>query len=115
MRYTFEILGISPVLYFFNQQQTVQKTPRLGIQYLGTHKCTLDAMLQSVETVTPKLGWDLQRVTDTVIDFWVNNSDSIRYWKARLNDAGNENLLIARVADSKSLRAAFESLLGSSH
>lgn len=112
MKYTFEILGISPVLYFFNQQQKIiQKTPQLSVEYLGTHKCTLDALIESVE-ILPNRGWDLERVVDTVIDFWVNNSDSIRYWKARLNDAGSENLLVARVADINSLRAEFELLLG---
>lgn len=102
MKYTFEILGISPVLYFFNQQQEIiQKSPQSGVEYLGTHKCTLDALLESVETVPPNRGWDLERVVDTVIDFWVNNSESIRYWKARLKDAGSENLLVARLADIK--------------
>ncbi len=113
MEYTFEILGISPVLYFFNQQQEIiTKTPRLGMEYLGTHQCTLDALLKSIETVPPKRGWDLEQLVDTVIDFWMNNADSIRYWKARLNDAGSENLLVSRVADLNSLRAEFESLFG---
>lgn len=113
MDYTFEILGISPVLYFFNQQQEiVTKTPPLGVEYLGTHKCTLDELLKSIETVPPKRGWDLEQLVDTVVDFWMNNADSIRYWKTRLNDAGSENLLVSRVADLKSLRAEFESLLG---
>jgi len=49
---------------------------------------------------------------DTVIQFWMNHSEGIRYWKARLNDAGKENLLVARVADIQSLKAEFESLLG---
>jgi hypothetical protein len=112
MKYTFEILGISPVLYFFNQQQEIiQKTPQLNVEYLGTNKCTLDALIKCVE-ILPNRGWDLERVVDTVIDFWVNNSDSICYWKARLKDAGNENLLVARVADIKSLQAEFELLLG---
>jgi plasmid maintenance system antidote protein VapI len=112
MKYTFEILGISPVLYFFNQQQKfIEKTPQLSIEYLGTHKCTLDALIESVE-ILPNRGWDLERVVDTVIDFWVNNSDSILYWKARLKDAGSENLLVARVADIKALQAEFEALFG---
>ena len=116
MKYTFEILGISPVLYFFSQHhKIVQTTPQLGIEYLGTHKCTLDALLESVEKVPLKRGWDLERVMDTVIDFWLNNSESIRYWKARLNDAGRENLLVTRVAELKSLRAEFESLLGKNY
>lgn len=112
MKYTFEILGISPVLYFFNQQQEIiQKTPQLNVEYLGTNKCTLDALIECVE-ILPNQDWDLERVADTVIEFWVNNSDSICYWKARLKDAGSENLLVARVADIKSLRAEFELLLG---
>jgi hypothetical protein len=51
-------------------------------------------------------------VVDTVVKFWLNNSDSIQYWKNRLSDAGRDNLLVARVADIKSLKAEFESLLG---
>jgi hypothetical protein len=65
-----------------------------------------------VETVSGDRGWDVDRVVDTVISFWMNNSDSILYWKHRLQDAGSENLLVARVGDIKSLQAAFESLLG---
>ena len=113
MKYTFELLGISPVLDFFNHQQKfLQKTPSARIEYLGTYQCTLDAFIESVETVPPKQGWELDRVVDTVIQFWMNHSDHIRYWKARLQDAGKENLLVARVADINSLQAEFESLLG---
>ena len=111
MKYTFDILGVSPVLDFFNQQQQLVQMPHLGVQYLGTHKCTLDALLVSIE-ISLNRSWDLERVADTVIDFWMNNSDCIRYWKARLNDAGSENILISRVADIKSLQDAFELLLG---
>ena len=113
MEYTFEILGISPVLDFFNYQHKFnQKTLVTGIEYLGTYQCTLDAFLESVENVPPKQGWNMDRVVDTVISFWMNNSDSIRYWKDRLKDAGSENLLIGRVADVHSLRSELESLLG---
>lgn len=112
MKYTFELLGISPVLDFFNHQQKFnQKPPSAGIEYLGSHQCTLDAFLESFETVPPKQNWEMDRVVDTVIQFWVNNSEHILYWKARLQDAGNENLLVARVADFSSLKAEFESLL----
>jgi hypothetical protein len=113
MKYTFELLGISPILDFFNHQQKfLQKTPLPGIEYLGTHECTLDAFLESVETVPSKRSWDMDKVVDTVIQFWLNNSEPIRYWKARLDDAGHDNLLVARVGDLKSLQAEFESLLG---
>lgn len=110
MKYAFDLVGVSPVLYFFNQQQQTPKST--GVEYLATYKCTLDAFLESVETITPKPGWSLDQVVDTVVKFWVNNSDSIRYWKTRLDDAGKDNLLVARVADIKSLKAEFESLLG---
>lgn len=113
MKYTFEILGVSSILTFFNQQQELlQQQPPPGVEYLGNRKCTLDGFVQSVETVSPNRGWDVDRVVDTVIGYWMHNSDSIHYWKQRLQDAGSENLLIARVGDIKSLQAAFESLLG---
>ena len=112
MKYTFELLGISPILDFFNhQQKLIQKTSSKGIEYLASHQCTLDAFLESVETVSAKPGWAMDRVVDTVIEFWMNHPDNIRYWKERLNDAGKENILVARVADVKSLKAEFESLL----
>lgn len=112
MTYTFDILGVSPVLYFFNQKQEILQTEgEIGIEYLGTHRCTLDAFLESVETVSPNKEWDLDGVVETVIDFWLKNAESISYWKDRLEDAGRENLLVARVADIYSLRATFESIL----
>lgn len=112
MKYTFELLGISPVLDFFNHQQKfIQKDSPAGIEYLGSYQCTLDAFIESVETVSSKPGWEMDRVVDTVIQFWMNHSEHIRYWKARLDDAGRENLLVARLADLKSLKTEFESLL----
>lgn len=113
MNYTFELLGISPVLDFFNhQQKCIQTQSANGIEYLGSYQCTLDTFLESVETIAPKHGWEMDQVVDTVIQFWLNNSEHIRYWNIRLRDAGDKNLLVARVADFKSLQAEFESLLG---
>ncbi|MBD1939257.1 hypothetical protein [Microcoleus sp. FACHB-68] len=113
MSYTFDILGVSPVLYFFNQQQEIlQQQPRPRVEYVGTHKCTLDAFIESIETVSPNLDWEMPEVVDTVIDFWMNNSERIQYWRERLKDAGRENLLVARVGDVKSLQETFESLFG---
>lgn len=113
MNYTFDILGVSPILYFFNQQQEKkQEELRNGVEYVASYKCTLDAVIQSVETAIPARGWDMEKVVDTVIDFWMQNSDTIAYWKERLKDAGSENLLVGRVADRESLRAEFESLFG---
>ncbi|WP_016952852.1 hypothetical protein [Anabaena sp. PCC 7108] len=113
MKFTFDIVGVSPVLFFFNhQQQSLQKPQPPGVEYLGTHICTLDGFLESVESVLPKLDWNLDQVADTVIQFWLNNSESIQYWKSRLQDAGTDNLLVARVAEIQALQAEFESLLG---
>ena len=113
MNYNFAILGVSPILYFFNQQEErKQQRNSSGVEYVASYKCTLDAVIQSVETTIPKRGWNLEEVVDTVVDFWLQNSDTIAYWKERLNDAGSENLLVGRVADRESLRAEFESLFG---
>ena len=111
MGYTFELLGISPVLHFFNQQQKLQVENNLNVEYLGNRKCSLDVFLKSVETVSAHRSWRVDKVVETVINFWMNNADSIQYWNCRLKDAGEGNLLVARVGDIKSLRQSFESLL----
>ncbi|PAX60769.1 hypothetical protein [Brunnivagina elsteri] len=112
MKYAFDIIGVSPVLHFFNQQlQSGQSQPNQGVEYLGTHTCTLDAFLETAESVTPKMSWNSDEVVETVISFWMNNSDSICYWKSRLKDAGKDNLIVARLADIKALQSEFELLL----
>ncbi|NJM17291.1 MAG: hypothetical protein HC836_04000 [Richelia sp. RM2_1_2] len=113
MKYTFDIVGVSPIWQFFNHQQQSEENPQSqGVEYLGTHKCTLDAFLETVEPVPSKWGWNMDEVVDTVIKFWMNNSESIGYWKSRLNDAGNDNVIVARIADMKALKSEFNSLLG---
>lgn len=111
MHYTFELLGISPVLYFFNQQQKLEAEKNSSVEYLGNRKCSLDVFVESVENVATNRGWRIDKVVDTVIYFWMNNADSVQYWNSRLKDAGEENLLVARVGDFDSLRSSFESLL----
>ncbi|MCL2929391.1 MAG: hypothetical protein O4861_23790 [Trichodesmium sp. St16_bin4-tuft] len=111
MQYTFELLGISPVLHFFNQQQKLQGEDNLNVEYLGNRKCSLDLFLKSVETISSQRSWRPDKVVETVINFWMNNPDSVQYWNSRLKDAGEDNLLVARVGDIKSLRKSFELLL----
>lgn len=111
MQYTFELLGISPVLSFFNQQQKIQEQQNASVEYLGNHKCSLDVFVESVETISTYRDWKVDKVVETVINFWMNNADSIQYWSSRLKDAGEQNLLVARVGDMNSLRKTFESLL----
>ena len=113
IKYSFNLVGVSPVLHFFHHQpQSLVKPQHQGIEDLGTHTCTLDTFLASIEPVPVKWGWNLDQVVDTVIEFWMNNAESINYWKSRLNDAGHDSLLVARVADMNSLSEELESLLG---
>lgn len=108
MEYSFEIVGVSPVLSFFNHQLAAQSQ---GAEYLGAYHCTLDAFIDSIESVPQRRGWHLDRVVDSVIRFWLHNAEQVTHWKRRLEDAGSENLLVARVADLESLKVEFESLL----
>ena len=79
--------------------------------YFTQARTAIDTFLESVESVPAKWNWNLDQVVDIVIQFWLKNSDSIRYWKVRLSDAGKDNLLVARLADITALQAEFESLL----
>jgi hypothetical protein len=111
MAYTFELLGVSPVLDFFSHQQELSHQPSSGgVEYLSSYHCTLDAWIESVQGVPPERGWDLDRAVDTVVDFWLNNVEAVSHWKRRLEDAGDHNLVIARLADFRSLQAEFERL-----
>ncbi len=112
MNYTFEILGVSPILYFFNHQQDVQTHERHnGAEYLGVYRCSLDHFIQSVEMVSPQRGWDVDKVVDTVVGYWLNNADLIAHWHRRLMDAGRESLLVARVGNLRALQTEFEFLI----
>lgn len=110
--YTFDIVGVSPVLSFFNQQQDIlQKNLSTGVEYVSSFECTLDALIRSVETVSPQHQWHLDEVVGTVVNFWMHNSEMIHHWKDRLQDAGKDSLIVSRVADINSLRDEFELLL----
>jgi len=109
MKYTFELLGVSPILTFFNHQHC--QSEETGSAYVGSYHCTLDAVLESVEPVPPRRGWDMDSVVDTVIQFWVNNAEQVKHWRSRLEDAGSQSLIVARVSDVQSLRSEFETLL----
>jgi hypothetical protein len=109
--YTFDIVGVSPVLSFFNQQQELlEKNLETGVEYVSSFECTLDALIHSVETVSPQHQWNLDEVVDTVVSFWLKNSDMVYHWKDRLQDAGKDSLLVSRVADIDSLKTELELL-----
>lgn len=112
MAYTFEILGVSPVLDFFSHQQDlIQRPPRQEVTYLGAYRCTLDALIESVETVPLHTGWHLDQAIQTVIDFWMRNTESVHHWKKRLDDAGEQTLLVSRLSTFEALRSEFNLLL----
>lgn len=111
MEYLFEIVGVSPILSFFDHQTAVQQKPKPGPEYLGTYRCTLDAFLDSVGDLTRRRDWNGDRVVESVIHFWYHNAEAIAYWKRRLEDSGKENLLVARVGDIDALKTEFETLL----
>lgn len=113
MKYSFEIVGVSPILSFFNHQQ--EPHPNQGAEYIGAYRCTLDAFIQSVESVPIRRSWNLDQVVDTVIKFWLTNADQIHHWKRCLEEAGSHNLLVARVADLEALRTEFEFLFDNDH
>ena len=111
MKYSFDIIGVAPVISFFDQQYHRQSVSA-GAEYLAAYQCTLDAFLASVEELPQRRNWNLDGLVDSVIQFWLHNEEAIDHWQQRLMDAGRENLLVARVADFEALRVEFEGLLG---
>ncbi|MEN9206468.1 MAG: hypothetical protein Q6J68_06245 [Thermostichales cyanobacterium SZTDM-1c_bins_54] len=105
MDYTFEILGVLPILHFFQYQN--QNPPR-GAAYIGARRCTLDAFLGSLESMDQS--WDLEAVTRTVVAFWLQNQEGIYRWQRRLQDAGQNSLVVARLSHLAGLRQEFEHL-----
>ena len=111
MDYTFEIVGVSPVLQFFHeQQQLIDRSPAPQIEYVGSYQCTLDATLESIEPVLWRRDWSWEEISATVVDFWMKNSDAIAFWKHRLADAGQGSLIVSRVGNPAGLRQEFEAL-----
>ncbi len=112
MSYNFEIIGITPVLTFFNYQQQLETDPLRSKAYIGSYFCTLDAFIESTQMIPQKPQWNWEEVTKTMIDFWLNHEDSIKQWKHELDNAQNNNLIVARVANVEALRQEFEHLFG---
>jgi hypothetical protein len=112
MSYSFEILGVLPVLHFFqHQQKTIHPTEGLRAEYVGGYRCTLDHFLHLLDDIPARRNWDLEFLAQTVVQYWMDRAPVISYWKDRLDDAGDDCLLVARVADLSTLRAELETLL----
>ncbi|ELS05524.1 hypothetical protein Xen7305DRAFT_00052700 [Xenococcus sp. PCC 7305] len=110
MSYSFEIIGVKPVLAFFNYQQELENDPQRSKAYIGSYCCTLDAFIESTKMIPQKPQWNWDEVVATMINFWLSHEDSVRQWKQELDNAHNENLIIARVANLEALRQEFEHL-----
>jgi hypothetical protein len=110
MNYSFDIVGVTPTLQFFNYQQKIEQTPKRSKAYLGSYCCTLDAFIEATNLVHHKPDWNWDEVVSSIVDFWLNQEDSIRHWKQELEQSGSDSLLVARVANLKSLRSELEHL-----
>ncbi len=112
MCYNFEIIGITPVLTFFNYQQELETNPKRSKAYLGSYDCTLDAFIESTKMIPQKPEWNWDEVVETMIDFWLKNEATVKQWKSELdNNIEEDNLIIARIANFSALRSELEKLL----
>jgi hypothetical protein len=107
--YTFDIVGVSPILYFFNhQQEQAQKTEKTGVAYISSYNCSLDALIKSVESTQFEQDWQMDDLVQSVLDFWLDNLDSVKHWQRRLQDAGSDTILVSRIANDRALRNELE-------
>ena len=108
MTYSFEIVGVTPVLSFFNYQQELEINPLRSKTYLGSYRCTLDSFIESTKVIPQKPLWNWEEVMTTMVNFWLQQEDKIRHWKIELERSQEQTLLIARIANLESLRIELE-------
>lgn len=111
MSYSFDIVGVTPVLDFFYYQQKLEQNPNRSKAYLGSYQCTLDSFIQSTEMILEKPDWNWDQVVETIVDFWLHHEETINQWKNTFDNSTQENLIVARVANVQWLRKEFKSLL----
>lgn len=111
MSYSFDIVGVTPVLDFFYYQQQVEQNPKRSKAYLGSYQCTLDSFIKSTEMIPEKPDWNWDQVVESIVDFWLHQEETIQTWKQTLENSHHENLIIARIANVQWLRQEFQSLL----
>lgn len=110
MAYTFEILGITPILTFFNYQQTIEQHPQRSTAYVGSYHCRLDALIQATQHIPHKPNWNWDRVVDVMVQFWLQNEDRVQQWRQELDSLNRDRLLVARVANTDLLRRELNQL-----
>lgn len=110
MNYYFDIIGTTSVLNFFNYQQKLEQNKNRGKAYLGSYECSLDGFIESVGTIPKKPDWNWDDVIGSIINFWLENEDKIRYWQNNFNSIDSDTVIVARVGKIEALRQEFESL-----
>ncbi|WP_017328341.1 hypothetical protein [Synechococcus sp. PCC 7336] len=111
MSYSFELLGVTPILEFFNHQQRLLAQPsQTRLEYIGARRCSLDRFLQQLQDLPPDRNWDPEALAQVAIDYWIGRAPTIQFWTQRLADAGSSCLVVARIGDFNSLRHEFEHL-----
>jgi hypothetical protein len=114
MSYSFDIIGVTPVLHFFNHQQRVEVDPCRSQAYLGSPVCTLDAFINATEVIYRRPDWDWDAIVNKMVEFWLNQEEDVRHWKQQFESAnGHDNLIVARVVNYDCLRHEFEGLFES--
>ncbi|MGK7910475.1 MAG: hypothetical protein AB4050_03185 [Synechococcus sp.] len=112
MRYSFELIGITPILDFFNhQQRNKSQTEGDRAEYIGSYHCSLDRFLSHLHDVPPERNWNMGLLSQAVVDYWIASAHTIQYWQDRLSDAGDSCLVVGRVANTQALRGEFEAML----
>jgi plasmid maintenance system antidote protein VapI len=112
MEFSFEIMGISAIRSFVDYQYEARQQPQQGAEYLGLYQCTLEAFIAAIQLIEYQRGWQLEKVIEAITRFWFNNDEQIAYWQSRLQEAGDDQLLVVKISDFEALRAKFELLLG---
>lgn len=110
MSYTFDIVGVLPVLNFMDYQQQLGRAQQPSKAYLGSSECTLDAFMRSADWLPKKPSWNWDEVMATMVNFWLANEERVQFWKAELAIAGDRNLLVAYVANVEILRGELEQI-----
>jgi hypothetical protein len=111
MSYSFDIIGIAPVLQFFQHQQQVETHRDRSQAYLGSYCCTLDGFIEATEIVHRKPDWDWDAIVSKMVEFWLNQENNVRHWQQQFEAIeGSDNLVVARVVNYNSLRQEFETL-----
>lgn len=111
MAYSFDLIGVTPLLTFFNYQQKNEQNPHRPKAYVGSYNCTLDSFINAMDMIPKKPEWNWDEVVESMVKFWILHEEKISVCKSELSiDTTEPSLVIARVANLEALRGEFELL-----